>query len=72
MEDLTLDICILISGSGIGDECYHKDCETLMEKMLYEDGYYIAIDNKGKIEIDYYSQDDLSRILESIKGGPLE
>ena len=29
-------------------------------------------EDKGKIEIDYYSQDDLSRILESIKGGPLE
>ena len=29
-------------------------------------------EEKGKIEIDYYSQDDLSRILESIKGSPLE
>jgi len=27
---------------------------------------------KGKIEIAYYTQDDLERILETLKGEPLE
>ncbi|MBT4482137.1 MAG: chromosome partitioning protein ParB, partial [Candidatus Latescibacteria bacterium] len=29
-------------------------------------------DSKGKIEILYYSEDDLERILELLKGEPLE
>ena len=29
-------------------------------------------ETKGKIEIEYFSKDDLERILETLKGGPLE
>ena len=53
MDDLTLDVCILISGSGIGDEVYGQDCKDLMKKMISIENYYLALDERGKIKLQY-------------------
>ena len=49
-----------------------KNIREDLQRILGTEVKIKGNDEKGKIEIDYYSQDDLSRILESIKGGPLE
>lgn len=53
MNDLTLDVCILLSGSGIGNRNYQKDCFELMKRMLGLYEYKLALDEKGKIRHQY-------------------
>jgi len=58
---------------------HHKDTVTMsspfiesvrldIQRMLGTEVKIKGNGNKGRIEIDYYSQDDLTRILEAIKG----
>ena len=43
-----------------------------IQRILGTDVKMKGSDSRGKIEISYYSQDDLERILELLKGEPLE
>lgn len=54
MNDLTLDMCILISGSGFGHNAYETDCTDLMTRMINTKGYYLALDDRGKIMNQYF------------------
>jgi hypothetical protein len=60
MEDLTLDICVLISGSGISDpntnKTYGKMSRELMDRMISDNRYFLALDSKKKIETQYLSK----------------
>lgn len=53
MEDLTLDVCVLMSGSGIGNENYEEMSRGLMLRMLKYEDYKLAIDERGKIAYQY-------------------
>ena len=53
MNDLTLDMCVLISGSGIGDMVFKESCVNLMKRMISGIDYYLALDNRGKILNQY-------------------
>ncbi len=53
MDDLTLDVCVLMSGSGIGNPQYRAICFDLMKKMLDLDNYKLALDKKGQIQHQY-------------------
>lgn len=49
--------------------------EAVREDLQRRMGTVVRIkggNGKGRIEIEYYSPDDLERILETLKGGPLE
>lgn len=53
MDDLTLDVCVLMSGSGIGNKkCQHM-CFDLMKRMLGMNNYKLALDEKGQIKYQY-------------------
>ena len=56
-DDLTLDVCILISGSGISDDIttnrYGRDCFDLMRRMIANDKYHLALDSRSKIRVQY-------------------
>ena len=56
MNDLTLDVCVLMSGSDIGSPQYRDMCLDLMNRMLNLDGYKIALDNRGKIRKQYLAK----------------
>jgi hypothetical protein len=53
MEDLVIDVCILMSGSGIGNDKFQSECYTLMKKMISDPDYYLAVDNRKKISQQY-------------------
>lgn len=57
VDDLTLDVCILITGSGVSDcntnAAYGKDCFDLMGRMIDVEEYRLALDKRGKIELQY-------------------
>jgi hypothetical protein len=57
IEDLTLDICVLMSGSGTSDEntckAYRSMSFDLMKRMISNDKYRLALDNRNKIETQY-------------------
>ena len=53
MYDLTLDVCILISGSGIGNKNYENQCIDLIKRVMSTEKYYLALDKKGKIKFQY-------------------
>ncbi len=52
MDDLTLDVCILMSGTGIGNPHFRDICFDLMNRMLL-DSYELALDKKGRIQHQY-------------------
>jgi hypothetical protein len=56
MDDLTLDVCVLMSGSGIGNRQYEPMCFELMNKMLDMDNYKLALDKKGQIKHQYLTK----------------
>lgn len=53
MNDLTLDVCVLMSGSDIGNPQYRDACFDLMKRMLNLDNYKLALDERGKIRKQY-------------------
>jgi len=53
MDDLTLDVCVLMSGSGTGNPQYRDACLDLMKRMLNLDNYKLALDERGKIRKQY-------------------
>lgn len=53
MDDLTLDVCVLMTGSGIGDPQYENACRDLMKRMLAINNYKLALDKKGQIKHQY-------------------
>lgn len=57
IEDLTLDVCILITGSGISDATtnrrYGKECLDLMKRMITQSKYYLALDSRDRIKTQY-------------------
>ena len=57
IEDLTLDVCILITGSGISDHktdrLYGQDCQCLMKRMIEQDKYRLALDDRKMINQQY-------------------
>jgi len=53
MDDLTLDVCVLMSGSGIGNPQYRDTCRDLMNRMISTDDYKLALDAKGQIRQQY-------------------
>ena len=59
-EDLTLDICVLITGSGRSDcntnAMFGKDCLDLMKRMISEDRYRLAFDSRSQVETQYRSR----------------
>ncbi len=56
-EDLTLDVCVLMSGSLISDDItnrrYGRDSFDLMKKMIAEKKYHLALDSRNKIDTQY-------------------
>ena len=56
-EDLTLDVCILITGSRISDDntdrLYGEDCLSLMKRMVTQDKYHLALDSRNMIQAQY-------------------
>ncbi len=55
MIDLTLDVCILISGSGLGGDNnkYKNSCHDILVGLIGNPELYLAIDKRGKIEYQY-------------------
>ena len=53
MDDLTLDVCILMTGSGIGHPQYENMCRDLMKRMVDIDNHKLALDGKGQIRQQY-------------------
>jgi len=51
--DLTIDICVLMSGSGIGNKNYYQTSSILMKIMKKNKKFYLAIDSRGKILNQY-------------------
>jgi hypothetical protein len=56
MDDLTLDVCVLMSGSGTGNPKYRDTCLDLMKRMLNMNNYKLALDEKGKIKQQYLTK----------------
>lgn len=56
MDDLTLDVCVLMSGSGYGNPLYKNECLDLMKRMLGIDNYKLALDKKGQIKQQYLTK----------------
>jgi hypothetical protein len=56
MDDLTLDVCVLMSGSGIGNPKYRDTCFDLMKRMLNMNNYRLALDGKGRIKQQYLTK----------------
>jgi hypothetical protein len=56
MYDLTLDVCVLMSGSGIGNPQYRNTCFDLMNRMLNVDNYKLALDERGRIKHQYLAK----------------
>jgi len=56
MGDLTLDVCVLMSGSGIGNRTYEDQCRDLMKKMFSNSNYSLALDNREKIKSQYFQK----------------
>lgn len=59
-EDLTLDVCVLMSGSLISDDItngrYGRDSFDLMKKMIAEKKYHLALDSRNKIDTQYHTK----------------
>ena len=54
MIDLTVDVCVLMSGSNIGgDPKFSGACIAFMKKSLKKKLIYIALDERGKIIKQY-------------------
>lgn len=53
MDDLTLDVCVLMTGSGIGNPRYQNICRDLMKRMLDMENYKLALDKKRQISQQY-------------------
>lgn len=51
-----MDVCILMSGSGIGNPQYQGTCLNLMKRMLAIDNYKLALDKKGQIRHQYLTK----------------
>jgi len=56
LDDLTLDVCVLMSGSGIGNPQFRNICFDLMKRMLGADNYKLALDKKGRISHQYLAK----------------
>ena len=56
MDDLTLDVCVLMSGGGIGNPQYRDMCFDLMNRMLDLDNYRLALDERKKIRTQYLAK----------------
>lgn len=57
MIDLTIDVCVLISGSGKGgDRKVSNSCKSFMKKALKKDALGLALDKRGKIRHQYESK----------------
>lgn len=55
VNDLMLDMCVLVSGSGLSDNVYKKQCTDLMKKMINIENYFLALDDRGKVLNQYYT-----------------
>jgi len=53
LDDLTLDVCVLMSGSNIGNPQFRQICFDLMKRMLSNDNYKLALDGKCQISHQY-------------------
>ena len=51
--DLTFDVCVLMSGSGIGNPKYLILCNELMKKSLVKKSLHLALDKRGRIRHQY-------------------
>lgn len=51
--DLTVDICVLMSGSNIGNKNYLQPSRTLMKTMKSKKKFFLAVDKKEKILKQY-------------------
>ena len=56
MAELTIDICILRSGSGIGNTKYYESSNSFMRRFLEIDTLYLALDERGRIRHQYDTQ----------------
>jgi len=53
MMDFTMDVCILMDGSGIGDNKNYNACNSLMKRTVKEFEWFIALDDGRIIENQY-------------------
>jgi len=53
MKDLTIDVGILMTGSGIGNPDNSQSCNLLMKKTMATLNWCLALDKGGKIENQY-------------------
>lgn len=54
--DLTIDVCVLRSGSNTGNPKYFKASFDLMDRMAREGSYLLCLDSRKKIEHQYSKQ----------------
>ena len=54
--DLTIDICVLMSGSGTGNKKYRQTSLALLEKMKGRKYFSLALDNRRKILNQYWEK----------------
>jgi hypothetical protein len=54
--DLTIDICVLRSGSNTGEPMYYESSLKLMQLLKRDKSYWICLDDRGKIELQYRKQ----------------
>lgn len=72
--DLTIDVGILMSGSGLGDPNHTADSLQLMKTLEKEKDWFLALDQRGQILHQYqekvkrgFAQDWLRRLYTSGK-----
>ena len=53
MIDLTIDVGILMTGSGIGNPENSESCHLLMRQTLDISAWYLALDERGRIRHQY-------------------
>jgi len=54
--DLTIDICVLMSGSGIGNKNYRQTSLILMKIMKKRKNFSFAVDDRKKIFNQYWQK----------------
>jgi hypothetical protein len=54
--DFTIDVCILMDGSGIGDNENYVPCRSLMNRTITDLEWFIALDDGKIIENQYVSK----------------
>ncbi len=53
MKDLTIDVNVLMGGSGTGNQQNYHSCYSLMQRTMNTLNWFLALDNGGIIRTQY-------------------